>query len=184
MIQIGIFTTYDPVPEHVLEKARLVALKLVEKKCVVITGGNGGVMKVIAEEVHRRGGIIVGILSYELEKASVDSYLHNPYNTVEIRTGLTYSARSALVARSSDAAIVIGGGVGTLTEVCMAYNMGVPIVVLEGTGMVADKLRKMFPTGYLDHRENVKLYFTADPIEAVEIAYQFAVKRCKKASLF
>jgi len=177
LVQIGIFTTYDVPSDDVIEKAKLVALKLVEKGCVIITGGDGGVMRVIAEEARRRGGIVVGILSYEIEEANVNSALYNPFNTVEIRTGLTYSARSAIVARSSDAAIVIGGGAGTLTEVCMAYNMGIPLVVLEGTGMVADKLKSMFPSGYLDHRENVKLHFTKDPVEAVEIAYRLAVEK-------
>lgn len=187
MIQVGIFTTYDVnVPKEMLEKAKVVAIRLAERRCVIITGGDGGVMKVISEEVSKRGGVVVGILSYEIEEAGINSQLYNPYNTVEIRTGLTYSARSAIVARSSDSAIIIGGGAGTLTEICMAYNMGVPMVVLEGTGMIADKLKSMFPNGFINHRKNVRLYFTEDPEDAAEKAYTMALNkismRCKEAS--
>jgi len=179
-VQIGVITTYDDVPREVAEKARRLARKLVELGCIVITGGDGGVMKIIAEEVQRAGGIAVGILPIEAEEWSEEHPWHNPYNTVEIRTGMTYTARSAIVVRSSDAIILVAGGAGSLTELAMAYNTGIPVVVLTGTGLLADELRKRFPEGYLDHRRLVKLTYATTPEEAAEKAYELALERRRR----
>ena len=61
----------------------------------------------------------------------------------------------------------MAGGCGTLVEVAMAYSMGKPIVVLQGSGLLADRLRQMFPDGYLDHRHIVKLKFVGSVEEAI-----------------
>jgi uncharacterized protein (TIGR00725 family) len=72
MVQIGILTTYDPVPEHVADKARRLGRALAESGCVVITGGNGGLMTIVSEAVSKAGGTTVGILAHELEEIGQD----------------------------------------------------------------------------------------------------------------
>jgi len=174
MVQIGILTTYDPVPPEVEEKARALGMALAESGAVVITGGNGGLMTVVAEAVAKAGGVTVGILARELEDIGPDHEWYNPYNTVKIKTGQTFTARSSTVVRSSDAVIVVAGGVGTLTETAIAYNLRKPIVVLKGTGMMADRLPKLFLDGYLDHRRLIKIRFVEDPREAAQTAIRLA----------
>lgn len=174
MIQIGVITTFDPVPERVVEKARALGKELAKRRCIVITGGNGGLMTVVSEAVTKEGGITVGIIALELEDATKDHGLYNPYNTIRIRTGQTYTARSPTVVRSSDAVIMVAGGVGTLTELAIAYNLRKPIVVLTGTGLMADNIAKAFPDGYLDHRKLTKISYIDDPEEAVEVAIRLA----------
>jgi uncharacterized protein (TIGR00725 family) len=174
MVQIGVITTYDPVPDAVIEKTRTLGKALANRNCVVITGGNGGLMTVVSEAVTKGGGITVGIIAHELEDAGQDHRLYNPYNTIRIKTGQTYTARSPTVVRSSDAIIMVAGGVGTFTELAMAYNLRKPIVVLTGTGLMADRIAKIFPDGYMDHRKLTRLFFTDDPIEAVDVAMRMA----------
>jgi len=174
MMQIGILTTYDPVPAEVVEKVKLLGKALAEGGAVVITGGNGGLMTVVAEAASKAGGTTVGILARELEDIGPEHEWYNPYNTVKIRTGQTFTARSSTVVRSSDAVIVVAGGVGTLTETAIAYNLRKPIVVLKGSGMMADRLPRLFPDGYLDHRRLVKIIFAEDPKEAAETAARLA----------
>jgi len=174
MVQIGVLTTYDPVPPEVEAKARALGRALAESGAVVITGGNGGLMTVIAEAVFKAGGITVGMLARELEDIGPDHKWYNPYNTVKIRTGQTFTARSSTVVRSSDAVIVMAGGVGTLTETAIAYNLRKPIVVLKGSGMMADRLPKLFPDGYLDHRRLIRINFVEDPKEAAQTAVRLA----------
>ncbi len=174
MVQIGILTTYDPVPPAVEEKARALGRALAESGAIVITGGNGGLMTVVTEAVTKAGGVTVGILARELEDIGPDHKWYNPYNTVEIRTGQTFTARSSTVVRSSDAVIVVAGGVGTLTETAIAYNLRKPIVVLKGSGMMADRLPSLFLDGYLDHRRLVKISFVENPKEAAETAVRLA----------
>jgi len=172
MVQIGIFTTYDQVPDAVAEKARALGRALAERKCAVLTGGSGGLMNVISEAVVKAGGLTVGIMAREAEGLGTDSEWHNPYNTVRILTGQTFTMRSAMLVRSSDAAIALAGGVGTLTEVSIAYNLGKPIIALKGTGMMAERLSSLFPDGYIDHRKLSRIRFVSDPVEAAELAFR------------
>jgi len=172
MVQIGIFTTYDQVPDAVAEKARALGRALAERKCAVLTGGSGGLMNVISEAVVKAGGLTVGIMAREAEGLGTDSEWHNPYNTVRILTGQTFTMRSAMLVRSSDAAIALAGGVGTLTELSIAYNLGKPIIALKGTGMMAERLSSLFPDGYIDHRKLSRIRFVSDPVEAAELAFR------------
>ncbi|MCX8182370.1 MAG: TIGR00725 family protein [Candidatus Methanomethyliaceae archaeon] len=176
MVQIGVLTTYDPVPLDVEEKAKRLGMALAARGAILITGGNGGLMTLVAEAARKAGGLTVGILAIELEDIGPGHHWFNPYNTIKIKTGQTFTSRSSIVVRSSDAVIVVAGGVGTLTEVSIAYNLKKPIVVLKGSGMMADKLPLMFPDGYIDHRHLVKLHFIENPEEAAELAINLAKK--------
>jgi hypothetical protein len=70
---------------------------------------------------------------------------------------------------------MIGGGVGTLNEVTIAYDSGVPLVVLEGTTGWADRLRGAIEDGkWLDERRVVEISFALSPDEAVAIALERA----------
>ncbi|RLF09467.1 MAG: hypothetical protein DRJ62_06645, partial [Thermoprotei archaeon] len=109
-VQVGVITTYDLVDKFVEDAARRLARELVARGCVIITGGDGGLMRVIAEEVSKLNGVCVGILSVELEELSYSHPLRHPYNTVEIRSGMTYTARSSIVVRSSDSIVMLAGG--------------------------------------------------------------------------
>jgi uncharacterized protein (TIGR00725 family) len=51
--------------------------------------------------------------------------------TVAVPTGLG-EARNALVVRSADAVLAIGGSWGTLSEIALACRTGVPVVCLGG----------------------------------------------------
>jgi len=167
--QIGVLTTYEEhVPEHIRQVAYKLGRRLAEEGFIVITGGNGGLMKDVARGVRDAGGIVVGILSHELARVPEDHPYYNPYLTVRILAEMSYEGRSSIVVASSEAVIVLAGGCGTLIEVAMAYSMGKPIIVLEGTGLLADRLRSAFPDGYLDHRHIVRLRFVRDVEEAVE----------------
>ncbi len=172
MVQIGIFTTYDPVPDSVVAKAKALGQALAERKCIVLTGGNGGLMNVISEAVVKAGGLTVGIMAREVEGIDASSKWYNPYNTVKIMSGQTFTSRSSILVRSSDAVVVVAGGVGTLTEVSMAYNIRKPIIVVKGTGMMADRLASLFPDGYLDHRRISPMHFISDPTEAADLAFE------------
>jgi len=166
---VGVLTTYEEhIPERVRRLAYELGRELARRGYIVITGGDGGLMKDVARGVMEAGGISVGVLSHELARVPEGHPYHNPHLTVRIRAEMSYEGRSSIVVASSDVLIVVAGGAGTLVEVAMAYSMGKPIVVLEGSGLLADRLREMFPDGYLDHRHIVKLRFVRSVQEAVE----------------
>jgi uncharacterized protein (TIGR00725 family) len=182
MIQIGVGCSSDrsPIPKAV-EKARLMAAALAEHRDVaLLTGGDGGLMRVVCEEFVKKGGVTVGVMPYEDEEIDSSHPRYNPFNTIVFKSGQTYQARSIGLVRSSDSFIILGGGSGTIIEAHLAYIYGVPLVILTDTGYPSDLLKEMHPDGYLDHRKVQTAYYTADPVEAAERAYQLALKRKKR----
>ena len=71
------------------------------------------------------GGVVVGLLP------GTDRSAANPYVTVAIPTGLG-ELRNALLVRSSDVVVSVGGSWGTLSEVALAVRTGVPVVAIGG----------------------------------------------------
>jgi uncharacterized protein (TIGR00725 family) len=70
---------------------------------------------------------------------------------------------------------MVGGGVGTLNELTIAYQSHRNVVVVEGTGGWADRLRGVLVDGaYLDERRTTEIALAVSPAEAVERAMAFA----------
>lgn len=80
--------------------------------------------------------------------------------------------RETVLVLGCDALIAISGGSGTLTEIAIAYQANIPIIMLEGFGGWADKLADQ----YIDARERSKAIAARTPEEAVEIAMREAAR--------
>jgi hypothetical protein len=88
-----------------------------------------------------------------------------------IATGLSRGGgREQCLVLSCDVLIAISGGSGTLTEMAIAYQADIPVVVLEKTGGWSNKLKGK----YLDERKRYKFAFAASPKEAVDQAIKLA----------
>ena len=74
--------------------------------------------------------------------------------------------REFVLSASSDCLIALSGGSGTLNELVVAYQLGIPMVALKGTGGWADKLADK----YFDQRERLAVIGANNPRDAVEIA--------------
>ena len=144
-------------PEH--EGAAYDAgLHIARSGAVLITGGLGGVMRAACHGSHDGGGLSVGILPQE------DHDSANEFCDVVIPTGLGLT-RDFINALSADGIIIIGGGAGTMSEVCAAYLHGRPMVAIKGTGGTADQVAG----NYLDHRKKIIVREAESAQEAVEI---------------
>ena len=142
-------------PQHE-DAAYEVGAAIANSNSVLITGGLGGVMEAASRGASEAGGLSVGILPQD------DASFANPYCDVVIPTGMGLT-RDFLNALSADGIIVIGGGSGTLSEVCAAYMHKKPMVAIRGlSGSVAP-----YVDGYVDHRKNVRIEGADTPREAV-----------------
>jgi uncharacterized protein (TIGR00725 family) len=128
-----------------------------ESNSVLITGGLGGVMKAASHGAKDANGLTIGIIPQD------DSSLANEYCDIVIPSGMGLS-RDFLNALSADGVIVIGGGSGTLSEICAAYMYKKPIATIKNSGGMATK----YADQYLDHRENVKIIGFDSPKDAVD----------------
>jgi uncharacterized protein (TIGR00725 family) len=96
---------------------------LAQAGAVLISGGQGGVMRASCEAALSNGGLTVGILP------SGDRAESNPFLTIALPTGLG-QLRNGLVVSAADAVIAIGGGWGTLSEIALAMRAEKPVVTL------------------------------------------------------
>ena len=124
---------------------------------VLITGGLGGVMEAASHGAHDSNGLTVGIIPQG------DSSMANDYCDIVIPTGMGLT-RDFLNALSADGIIIIGGGSGTLSEICAAYMHKKPMVAIRNLGGVTAQ----FIDKYVDHRENIKIVGVDTPKQAVE----------------
>lgn len=71
--------------------------------------------------------------------------------------------RELVLVNSCDGIIAISGGSGTLTEMVIAYQLNIPIVVIKGTGGWAEKMADQ----YFDNRRRLIAESAKNPKEAV-----------------
>lgn len=124
---------------------------LAEKDAVIICGGLGGVMEAACKGAKAAGGTTIGILPGPFRGDA------NPFVDYSIATDMG-QARNAVIVRTADAVIAVGGEYGTLSEVAMALKMG--------KRMVAIASWEISRRGTRDE----KIIRVEDPRQAVEIA--------------
>jgi uncharacterized protein (TIGR00725 family) len=90
---------------------------------IVVCGGGGGAMEAACRGAKSAGGVTLGILPGPSRSDA------NPFVDMAIPTGMG-EARNALVVRTADAVIAVGGGVGTLSEIGLALKMQRPVIGL------------------------------------------------------
>ncbi|WP_432478035.1 TIGR00725 family protein [Nocardioides sp. GXQ0305] len=119
----------DP-DELVLRDAEEVGRLLAEAGAVVVTGGGTGVMEAASRGAATAGGTVLGLLPGDDRREA------NAHVTVAVPTGLG-EVRNALLVRSVDVLVAVGGSWGTLSEVALACRTGVPVVALRGWDLPA-----------------------------------------------
>ena len=158
MRQILIIGNNDNGCTPELEKTAYDAGKHVaESNSVLITGGLGGVMKAASHGAKDGGGLTIGIIPQD------DASLANEFCDIVIPSGMGFT-RDFLNALSADGVIIVGGGSGTLSEVCAAYMSKKPMVAIRGF----DSAIVPYIDGYVDHRKNVKIIGADTAKEAVD----------------
>lgn len=73
--------------------------------------------------------------------------------------------REFVLVNSCDAIVTVSGGSGTLTEIAIAYQSNIPIVVILGSGGWSDKLADT----YLDTRKRILAEKASSAKEAINI---------------
>lgn len=109
--------------ESECDQAARVGRALGEAGAVVVCGGLGGVMEAVCRGARDGGGLSIGILPGAERSAA------NAYVDVAVPTGMG-EGRNMLVVRCADALVAVGGEYGTLSEVALALQAGIPVIGL------------------------------------------------------
>jgi uncharacterized protein (TIGR00725 family) len=106
------------------ERARTLGQILASRGHVVVCGGRGGVMAAVCRGARDHGGRTIGLLP------GSDPGAANDHVTVPIATGMG-NARNALVVGNGDGVIALDGAYGTLSEIALALDAGLPIAGID-----------------------------------------------------
>ena len=134
-----------------------VGAEIAKSDSVLITGGLGGVMTAASKGAKESRGLTIGIIPQD------DATLANEFCDIVIPSGMGLT-RDFLNALSADGVIIVGGGSGTLSEVCAAYMYKKPLVAIRNLGGAVEP----YIDGFLDHRENIKILGADTPQDAVK----------------
>ena len=143
--------------------------KIAKSNSVLITGGLGGVMQAASHGAHDANGLTIGIIPQD------DATLANEFCDIVIPTGMGLT-RDFLNALSADGIIIVGGGSGTLSEVCAAYMYKKPMVAIRNIGGSVEQ----YIDGFLDHRKNIKIIGVDTPADAVQTILELISKSFDK----
>ena len=131
---IGVIGSSIPLKEYE-EIAEEFGEKVAEKGWLLVTGGLGGVMTAASKGAKKKEGITIGILPGGEKKAA------NKYVDIPIVTGMQ-QARNAIIVRTADIIVAIGGGLGTLSELAMALKINKTVISMNSWD-VDDKVIKV-----------------------------------------
>ncbi|SJZ38058.1 TIGR00725 family protein [Selenihalanaerobacter shriftii] len=174
-IRVGVIGKSGKISKEVKKKAYQVGKEIALKKGILLSGGRDGVMEAVSKGAKEHGGFTVGIMPGLTQEDA------NDYLDLALTTGLGFDIRSNVLIRSSDVVIMINGGNGTFNEVSSAYLLSKPVIVFEGTGGWADKIKDITQEGkYLDKRKNIELKYEDSAIEVVNLAFKCAPKKSNK----
>lgn len=169
-IQIGVMgSMLDTKLENSLKDiAKKVGEEIAKHKAILVFGFEGdfdSLPTIAAKRAEEIGGQTIAFL-----RGSRNMGL-NGLKSIKIITGLDREGgRGFPLILSCDAIICICGGSGTLTEISIAYQTGIPTIVLKNSGGWSQKLANQF----LDGRKKQKIIGVKTPKEAVLIALKVA----------
>jgi uncharacterized protein (TIGR00725 family) len=144
-ITVGVMGSAGDAPgasnkEALAEKARTLALAIVERKLLLLTGATTGIVYVVGKAAHDAGSLHVGISPASNSSEHVEQY-KLPLDACDliVYTGFGLKGRNVVLVRSCDITLFIAGAMGSLNEFTIAHDEGKVIGCLTGTGGVADE---------------------------------------------
>jgi len=148
--------------------ARSLGEAVAERGCICITGACPGLPDLAAEGAKARGGFVFGVSPAFSEAEHREVYgspmLH--YDMI-LFSGMGLMERDIVNIRSSDAVVIVGGGIGTLNEFTVAYEEMKPVGVLTGTGGIAEHIADILAKAGR-HAPPERVLYEPDPARLVD----------------
>lgn len=160
--------------QQTITKSIRVGQEIARADCILVNGACPGLPDEAAFGAKNAGGMTLGISPAFSLKEHIERY-KSPDDNLDliIFTGMGLMERDLINIRSSDAIIVLGGGIGTLNEFAVAFDEEKVVGVLTGTGGVSDHIPEILKICGREMEEFV--IFDSDPKKLV----QKVVKRLK-----
>lgn len=125
----------DPVAR---EKARKLGAEIARRGHIFINGACPGLPNDALLAAQEGGAFTIGISPAFSEYQHVHEYLSPHDHDLLIYTGLGFMERDIINIRSADGIVIVGGGIGTLNELTIAYDEGRPVGIITESGGVSN----------------------------------------------
>ncbi len=155
--------------------ARKIGKEVAKRGHILVTGATTGVPFAAALAAKKAGGISIGFSPAGSELEHQKKYRLPTKKAFDhiFYTEEGYTGRDLLMVRTVDASVMIDGRIGTLHEFTIAFEEHEIIGVLEGSGGMADEIKRILTAAKKGQR---KVIFASDPIKLVDKV----IKRIKK----
>jgi uncharacterized protein (TIGR00730 family) len=120
MQTITVFGSAQPQPSSTrYEEARELGQRLAEAGYAVVNGGYGGTMEGVSRGATEAGGTAIGITcaAFDDQRAGGNAYLTRSIHAPDLL------ARLLQLVELGDAYVVLDGGIGTLLELLLVWNL-------------------------------------------------------------
>lgn len=142
-----------------------------KKGVTIITGGEGGIMAAVEKGGKKHGATTVGVFK------NLHDVAYDIYSDIDIVTSMGEGGPEYILPLCCNVIISMGGGAGTLNEICVAYRNNVSVVLLTGFGGWTDKLAKnLYENRYMDERKRTRFEVVKTPEEAANVAMKIGTK--------
>lgn len=151
-MRVSVFGSAHPIAGDAdYEQAYQLGKLLAQAGHVVLNGGYVGTMEAVSKGCTEAGGHVIGVTCDDIEKWRNDK--PNPWVSEVLHNSDLIGRISGLI-KNCDAAIALPGGVGTLAEISLTWNMiileSIPVPYLI---LVGDSWRNVINTLYTEMTE-------------------------------
>ncbi|MFN2303748.1 MAG: LOG family protein [Anaerolineales bacterium] len=119
--KVSVFGGSSPQPgSDAYQQAHLLGKRLGQAGMTVLTGGYMGTMEAVSQGASEMGALVIGVTSEELEKwraVKVNQWVEQEQRCQSFRERLNF------LVDQCDAAVALPGGIGTLLEICLTWNL-------------------------------------------------------------
>lgn len=154
----------DPIAQ---EKARILGTAIAKRGHIFINGACPGLPNDAMMACKEAGGFTVGISPAFSEHMHVHEYLSPHDHDLILYTGMGFMERDIINIRSADGVAIVGGGIGTLNELTIAYDEGRPIGIVTNSGGISNDIPHVIEE--LCRREiPPNMVFDDDPVKLLD----------------
>lgn len=122
------------------EKARALGSEIAKRGHIFLNGACPGLPNDALLGCKEAGGFSIGISPAFSEHEHVTVYESPHDHDMIIYTGMGFMERDIINIRSSDGVVIIGGGIGSLNELTIAYDEGRPIGIITNSGGISNSV--------------------------------------------
>ncbi|HID92824.1 MAG TPA: hypothetical protein EYP60_01890 [bacterium (Candidatus Stahlbacteria)] len=163
--------------KETIAHARQIGKKIVSQGAILLTGSAGGLSYESVKGAKEVGGFTIGIspaINYVEHKEKYN--LPSDHFDIIIFTGFGFKGRNVIFVRSSDAIIILGGGIGTLNEFTVAFDEDKIIGILTNTKGIADHIRKFLKDIQISVAK--KIVYTTHPGSLIDCIFTLLKENC------